>query len=105
MLDLETTWNENADLKKLKRGAPAELAERVNREKARELSNIGLHLKMILKERDCRYHSGFSTEVDFGQIEHLLTKYTEEAEAEKIAKGSSHSTSAAAAPTPPAPMT
>lgn len=86
LIDLQTTWDEDADLKKLKRDTPAELAERARRKVAREQSNIGLHLKMILKERDCRYHSGFSTDIDEGQVAHLLTKYGEEAEAEKIAK-------------------
>lgn len=86
LLDLQTTWNEDLDLKKLKKDTPAELAERARRKVAREQSNIGLHLRIILQERECRYHSGFSTDIDEGQVAHLLTKYGEEAEAERIAK-------------------
>ena len=84
LIKLEETWDNHDDIKKLKKDTPAELAERARRKKAREEANIGLHLKMILKERDCRFHSGFSTDVDVGQVEHLLTKYGEEAEEESI---------------------
>ena len=80
LFELEDTLERHPDIRSLKKDIPFQLAERARRKKILESANISYHLAFLLRERGCKYHVGFSTDIDEGQVEELLTDYGEEEE-------------------------
>ena len=79
-LSLKIRSKGHPDIRSLKKDIPFQLAERARHKKILESANISYHLAFLLRERGCKYHVGFSTDIDEGQVEELLTDYGEEEE-------------------------
>jgi hypothetical protein len=84
--DLEKTYETDSTFQRMKKDIPFELKEKATRHQTKLEANISFHLNHLLKERGCIVHRGYSTDVDIGRVEPLLTKYGEDSEAEAILK-------------------
>lgn len=86
LFQLQDTWDNSPELRKLKRDVASELAERARRKQAREEQNIPFHLRMILDDRGCKTYHGWRSEIDEGQVAELLTDYGKEEDDKIIAR-------------------
>nr|BDD47649.1 hypothetical protein 7 [Paracoccaceae bacterium] len=86
LFQLEDTWDNRPELRKLKRDFASELAERARRKKVREQQNISFHLRMILDDRGCKTYQGWRTQVDEVRVAELLTDYGKEEDDKIIAR-------------------
>ena len=79
--DLEDSWGKHPEIRQMEKTTPFLLAERARRKRAREEANIARHLRLLLEERECKFHHGFSTDAKKEEWQGLLTvegKKTEE---------------------------